>query len=353
MQSQARAFVIVTPGFPANEEDSSCLPPVQQFALSLNRQLSGIKLIVVTLQYPFADTSYLWNGIEVISIGGKNRRHLWNRITRLRALTVLEKLQSGYNLQGVLSFWCTDAALIANRFSAKNNLLHRIWIHGQDARKENKLVSKINPSPEQLIALSNFLKHEFSKNHGIEPMHVIENGISESLFPALNTNKRSIDILGVGSLIPLKNYALFIELVAEAKKSHPDLRVLIAGEGPEYAGLESQIKSLALENTVSLCGKKTHAEILKLMNDSRVFLHTSSYEGNSTVLIESLYSGCSVLSTCALSDRPVENLIVAEGKEELKSKLLDLLGRTEHDRKRILFNSMDVSAKKILALFAI
>lgn len=353
MQSQMKAFVIVTPGFPANEEDSSCLPPIQQFALSLKKQFSDIKLIAITLQYPFADTSYLWNGIEVISIGGKNRRHLWNRITRLRALTVLEKLRSGYDLKGVLSFWCTDAALIANRFSLKNNLPHYIWIHGQDARKENKLVAKIKPSSEQLIALSDFLKKEFFENHGIEPRHVIENGVSEPLFPALNTNKRHIDILGVGSLIPLKNYALFIELVADVKKNRPDLRALIAGDGPEYATLESQIKSLALENTVTLCGKKTHAEILALMNDSRVFLHTSSYEGNSTVLIESLYSGCDVVSTCALSNRPVENLSIAGTSEDLKLKVLDLLERPEHDHKRVLFNSMDASAKKIMTLFGI
>ncbi len=343
-------IILVTPGFPKNEADNACLPAFQQFALSVKNQFSQYKLIVVAFQYPFEKIEYQWNGIDVIALGGKNRSKIYRLVTWIRAYSALKKIVTHYPVIGLVSLWVTECAFVSEKFSKKFFLNHLIWIIGQDAKSSNKYVSRIKPEAEQLIAMSDFLKDEFHKNHAIAPQHVFENGITETIFPELNLKERRIDIFGAGSLIPLKNYSLFIELVAEVKKEIPNVKANIAGGGEEQKILEFLIKTLELENNIKLLGPKTHAEILALMNSSNVFLHTSNYEGNSTVLMEALYSGCKVISTCPLSHAKIEQLYVSNERDELKQKLIETLSFVDNERKRVTFNTMDRSVQRIVNL---
>ncbi len=342
--------ILVTPGFPKDEADTSCLPAFQQFALSVKNKFPENKLVIVAFQYPFERKEYRWNGIDVIALGGKNRSKIFRLIIWMRAYRALKKIVAQHRVSGLVSLWVTECALVADRIAKKHHLNHLIWIIGQDAKASNRYVSRIKPKAEQLMAMSDFLKDEFYKNHAIAPQHVFENGITESIFPELNLKERRIDIFGAGSLIPLKNYSLFIELIVEVKKAMPNVKAEIAGGGEEQRILEALIKMYNLEDNVKLLGPKTHAETLSLMNSSKVFLHTSNYEGNSTVLMEALYSGCKVISTCPLSHHKTENLYISNERDELKKKLLETLSLANASYKRVIFNTMDRSVQGIVNL---
>jgi glycosyltransferase involved in cell wall biosynthesis len=352
MHSIMGAIILITPGFPENEKDTACLPSIQQFALAIRSNFPSLELIIVSMHYPFEQREYLWNGIRVIAIGGKNKRFFWNLLTRRKTLNALKKIKSEQTIKGLISLWCTDAALMGNQFSLKYGYPHYIWIIGQDAKKDNTLVSKIKPQPEQLIAMSYFLKTEFYKNHGIIPKYTIENGINEAVFPAFNAEERSIHVLGAGSLIPLKNYSLFVELIFELKKTFPLIKSMLIGGGEQFEVLRLKIEELELQNNIQLKGAVSHFETLQFMSQSKIFLHTSTYEGNSTVLMEALYSGCSVVSTCALSERAVPHLYIRSAKKDLTSKLKELLSiENQLPPSAIIFNTMNDSAKKIIQLF--
>ena len=116
---------------------------------------------------------------------------------------------------------------------------------GQDARKNNRYVSIARLKTESLIALSDFLAEEYYKNYKIKPAHTIPPGIDIASFPA-KPKERKIDILGVGSLIPLKQFDQIIRLVAEIADSHPGVRVVICGEGPERGKLQQLIQDFHL-----------------------------------------------------------------------------------------------------------
>lgn len=345
------ALILVTPGFPKDEQDTACLPAFQQFALSIKEQFPQYRLIILSFQYPFEARYYSWKGIEVMALGGKNRNKLFRAFTWMVARTALYKIHETHNIVGIISLWMTECALVANRFARKNQLKHLIWIIGQDAKAGNSYVRRTKPEASQLIAMSDFLKDEFHKNYGIAPAHVMENGIKANAFPELNRGERTIDVFGAGSLIPLKNYSLFIELIAELKKDFPQIRAQIAGGGEEHEKLQSLIKELNLEKNVTLLGSLSHTETLLLMNQSKVFLHTSHYEGNSTVLMEALYSGCRVLSTCALSHKETQNLFVSTDRNALKQILISVLGDKEYQVSRVVFNTMDDTARRMVGLF--
>ena len=57
-------LIILSPGFAANEEDTTCLPPQQVFVKALNRNFPSLQIIILAFQYPRLKSNI--NGLEMI-----------------------------------------------------------------------------------------------------------------------------------------------------------------------------------------------------------------------------------------------------------------------------------------------
>ncbi len=350
MKNNQRVLVILTPGFPEDESDTSCLPFIQSLLRTINKDFPLIKIIVLSFQYPFSSKEYLWNNNSVISFGGKNkgkllRRSLWFRIWRK-----LKKIKDENNLIGLFSLWFGECAFIGNHFGDKYGITHRCWIAGQDARKDNKFVKKINADSEELVAISDFIADEFFRNHLIKPLHVIPNGIEKELFQN-NSYERTIGVLGAGSLIPLKRYDLFINCIAELRKTIPDIYSVIAGKGSEDFFLQNKITELKLKSNIFLTGEMAHKSLLLLMQQTKVFLHPSSYEGFSMVCLEALYAGCHVISFCKPMNKNFESWHIVKTEEEMVKKVFEILENTETQYTPVMPYSINETGKAIVQLF--
>lgn len=348
--NKKKTLVILTPGFPANEDDTTCIPSMQIFVRGLKQNRPQLNIIVVSFQYPFAASRYYWYGVEVIALAGKGRGQLFRLVTWRRVWQTLKQLHKKYELAGLLSFWIGEAAFMGNRFAKEYGLPHHIWLLGQDAKAGNHYVKQIKPEGKSLIAISDFLAKEFRINYGITPQHIIPTGIDVTLFNAQPAN-RDIDIIGVGSLIPLKQYGLFINVIKNLSSEFPNIKTIICGKGPEMEKLKKQIGKLKLENNVQLMGELSHPQILALMQRSKILLHTSEYEGYSTVLSEGLYAGCDVVSLVnAMNTRPVQHH-VPDNAEYLPVIIKDLLNDKNLRNERILVYTIQTIAAKVAALF--
>ncbi len=349
MKGNSQTLVILTPGFPKDETDSTCLPLQQSLLLTISKKYPTIQLIILSFQYPFTESLYTWNGIRVKSFGGKNKPGIQRWLLWQKIKTELRLIHEQNKIVGILSFWCGECALLGSRFAAKHRLIHRCWILGQDAKIGNKYVKRIKPYTRELIALSDFVAGEMEKNHRIRPFTIIPPGIDPGMFPS-NGSEKTIDILGAGSLIPLKRFDIFVELVAEIRKEIPLLRVAICGEGPERKKLEEQISLLGLKETIILTGELPHIELLKLMQQTKIFLHTSSYEGFGMVCLEALYAKAKVISFVKPMHEPVQNWIIADTKETMQMKILNLL-KTDTSYESVLPYKMKDCLQKIVELF--
>ena len=350
MKREPKTLVILSPGFPKDEADTSCLPSQQIFVRALNKNFPYLKIIILSFQYPFSKAVYNWYGNMVIPFGGMNkgiiaRLFLWRRLWR-----ILHELKKENNIVGLFSYWCGECALIGKYFGKRNNMKHFSWITGQDARKGNKYIPLIRPQSHELIAMSDFLAKEFYRNYGIQPARVIPNGIDPSLFQAQST-ERDITILGVGSLVPLKQYDVFINMVKEITKKIPAANAMLCGKGPQEMQLQKLIVRHQLQNNIVLTGEKTHSEILRLMQRARVFLHTSSYEGFSTVCLEALYAGCHVVSFVKPMQHDIAQWHIVHTKEQMIQKVLCLLNDAATQYDHVLAYSMDESGKSVMNLF--
>ncbi len=350
MNEKNKTLIILSPGFPENEKDTTCLPAQQSFVRSLNKHFPRLKIIVLAFEYPFKKSTYHWNANEVISFSGRNKGHffrlrLWQMVWR--KLKMIDKEE---NIIGLLSLWCTETALIGKWFAKKNKLRHYCWILGQDARKGNKMIKYIRPDSHQLIALSDSLSIEFFLNYKIHPEHIIPNGIDTSLF-FQNITEKDIDVCASGSLIFLKRYDIFIEVIKEMTRNFPTLKVILCGGGEEEDNLNTLIKKSNLENNITLTGEISHAEVMKIMQRSKLFLHTSSYEGFSSACLEALCAGGHVISFCEPMKRKINHWHIVETKKEMIGKAVQLLNNNETEFTSVAPFLIDDTAKAMMNLF--
>lgn len=343
-------LILLSPGFPENEEDSTCLPPVQKMVLALLKIHGPENLCILTLQYPFQARHYTWHGISVHALGGENKKGIRKILTWIKALRILNMYRKRYVLKGLLSFWVTETAFVAQVASRLFSVPAKFWIQGQDAKKENKYIRLIRPSSDQVLAISEFSRKEFYKNHKIYPAHLALNGILKECFPPLNLSQRNISVIGVGSLTTLKNYSLFLEVAEIVNSKIPGLTYLIAGEGYLHPALLAEAHRRGLASVLQFSGKLSHPEILNTMNKACVLLHTSSFEGSSTVIAEALYLGCSVVSTIGLSEPEPAGLEKASTKEDLAASVIHLL-REKKIPQQVLTHCLDETARTITDLF--
>jgi len=350
MKNNLPVLVILTPGFPENESDSSCLPFAQSLVKAINKDFSFVKIIVLSFQYPFTKTEYLWSGNLIIPFGGKDKGKLLRRLLWFKVWRKLKHINNENKVIGLFSLWFGESALLGNQFGKKYSIPHHCWIVGQDAKLNNKYVAKINPEPKELIAISDFIADEFFKNYLIKPLHIIPCGIEKESFQQV-TYERTIDVLGAGSLISLKRYDCFIGCIDELRKTLPRMYAVIAGKGPEDYLLRKSIIEKKLQNNLQLRGEIAHTNLLQMMQQTKVFLHPSSYEGFSMVCLEALYAGCYVISFCEPMNEYFEHWYIVDTEEDMIEKTLEILSRPDLEFKSVMPYSINETAKSIIKLY--
>ena len=288
-------ILIFTPGFPVDEQDYGCIPPLQNFVRELASQ-EGIELTVLSLHYPFEKRRYQWNGIEVIAMGGANRKYPGRLMLWRAALKLLKKLHRENPFDLIHSFWMHECGMLGNRFARKYDIPQVITLMGQDLKPPNRFVRFVDQKRAKLVALSEF-QPEREKTGIRMPDAVIPFGITDQERSWVVQESKRIDVLGVGSLISLKAYDRFISVVAMLKESYPNIKAEIIGDGVERENLQKLVNDLGLQRNISMPGHLSRKEVFRKMAQSKVFLHTSSYETQGYVFNEALLSGLPIVST--------------------------------------------------------
>jgi glycosyltransferase involved in cell wall biosynthesis len=101
-------------------------------------------------------------------------------------------------------------------------------------------------------------------------------------------------ILGVGTLIPLKDFANLIRAFARVRRTQP-ARLVILGEGDQRPHLERLARDLDVAADVDLPGFQPNPYAFMARAD--VFVVSSLVEGMPVAIIEALACGCPVVAT--------------------------------------------------------
>lgn len=140
-------------------------------------------------------------------------------------------------------------------------------------------------------------------------------------------------VIGTVSVLrPQKALQLLIRAALPLLDELPDLRVLIAGHGPEKEKLSQLIQALGVEDRVALLGYR--ADVPDILAALDVAVSSSAFEGSPLAVMEFMESACPIVATRVggvpdLIDDGVHGLLVEAGDAD---GLTDAIRRMLGDR---------------------
>jgi glycosyltransferase involved in cell wall biosynthesis len=155
----------------------------------------------------------------------------------------------------------------------------------------------------RVIAVSEYIRRMYLETGADRPEHVVtvHNGISERAAPGVGAGVRSELGLGseeplvavVGVLRPGKGHDLAVAAVEEARAEIPEIRLLIAGEGPARAEVERLASRL--DGAAVLAGHRD--DVMAVLDAADVLLHPTRADAFPTVLLQALAAGVPIVAS--------------------------------------------------------
>ena len=160
--------------------------------------------------------------------------------------------------------------------------------------------------PARLYAVSADLKrHMVAEGFPAQRLDVIYNGIAagerpkraqrESARLALGVPQDAYVVGTVGRLDPVKNLSSLLRAHGALVRDHPDARLVIVGDGPEFGALQAEAGSLGLGGAVTFTGYRS--DVRAIMPAFDVYANTSTYEGVSLTILEAMAAALPVVAT--------------------------------------------------------
>jgi glycosyltransferase involved in cell wall biosynthesis len=160
---------------------------------------------------------------------------------------------------------------------------------------------------DKIIVPSFYLK-KIITNWGIpaDKIFVVYNSFDP---PVLNEDRESLRkklnlsghvVVSAGRLVPWKGFNTLISAVLpKVLKEFPDTKLLIIGDGPDKAYLETVIAESNMKEHAILVGRKPQNELFSYIKAADVFALNTSYEGMSHQLLEVMALGTPIVTTDA------------------------------------------------------
>lgn len=183
-------------------------------------------------------------------------------------------------------------------------------LHGEDVRSATekrifRLLLKLAMNfSGKVVCVSQEMKElllEMYPDHR-EKISYISNGISSDLFHATVSKPPATDtplkIIMVGSLIPIKSIDHAVDALHRLVRERDYSIILtIVGDGYLRNELDAKIKNEKLESSVTLLGLLDHTALIDEYKKHDLLLITSKEEGRSTVVLEAMASGLTVVGS--------------------------------------------------------
>jgi colanic acid/amylovoran biosynthesis glycosyltransferase len=137
----------------------------------------------------------------------------------------------------------------------------------------------------------------FARQADWPKLRVVHCGVTPALFTPRRHEGRGTKLLFVGRLAGVKGVPVLLDVVARLTKSHPDVVLLLAGDGPDRASLEALARELGIQRHVRFLGYQSQAQVRELLAETDVFVMASFAEGVPVVLMEAMAAGVPVVTT--------------------------------------------------------
>lgn len=271
----------------------------------------------------------------------------------------------------VHAHFSTNAAAVAMLCHRLGGPRYSFTVHGPDELDDLAASSFVEKAlyAAHVVAISEYCRarlEEHLPDYLHDRIRVIRCGVDLSDYPDRPTPPpMSARLLGVGRLCPQKGQAEIPAAVAAVAARHPDISVILVGDGESRAEIEREITGTGMGGRVKLLGWRTNAEVRRRIGETRALLLPSHAEGLPIVIMEAFAMGRPVITTriagipelvdetCGWLVEPgdADGLAAAVGAAMAANKAtLAKMGR--EGRKRVVArHDIDEIAPQLIALF--
>ena len=315
---------------------------IENLILSLGETLSGEKTTCSV--YCLDDGGELLETVERMgmrTVVFKRRNGLdWGLIAALAKKFRADRLHVVHTHNVAAHFYGCMAARLARVPVVINTEHSRHYIDGHWRRRVEKwLLSHLS---DRLVAVSEELRRSSLELDRINPdkVMVISNGIDVRKFSAVSVDDalclrareeiaphiRVITI--IARLHPVKNHQLLFRALSILKISHPDICLLVVGDGAQKEALVGLTVELGLVKSVRFLGNRHDIPVILKASDLLVLCSTT--EGLPLTLLEAMAARVPVVVTsgsnrCGLIKHGVTGIACGDNPEELANAILEQL----------------------------
>ena len=158
----------------------------------------------------------------------------------------------------------------------------------------------------RIIAVSSPVRELLCTTLGFSPATTVllTNGIDTAAFASADGGARVREELGlhghrvvtcVGRLVPNKGQALLVDALGELQTTHPDVVLLLVGDGPDRDALAARAASHGVAARVVFTSRRQ--DVADVLAASNLFVLPSFAEGIPLALLEAMAAGLPVVAT--------------------------------------------------------
>ena len=173
---------------------------------------------------------------------------------------------------------------------------------------------------QHIVIPSESMKEILIRDYGLEDGYtVIPTGTD--LKPFLRSDGNSLRqsqgwqddkvIISIGRLAPEKNWETLLRAAAQVCSQHPDMRLVLIGDGPDKQSLEVLAAELGISERVSFIGRLPFEDVPTYLKAADMFSFASITETQGLVTIEAMAAGLPIVAV----DGSGTHDIVDNGKE--------------------------------------
>ena len=272
---------------------------VEKYIEDLGKIFTDVGCHVVIYQCAEQEDSDTYRGFTVKSVKGTSSEDI---------MQFIDKTEPDYN-NDILIF-ATDFMICKNRFRRCIAIQHGVaWDEAQYVRAsllgnyaamfKNCLRSirkfhRYRLCRELVCVDYNFINWYRTQVKGIDIiLHCIPNYAEVPETPAVRDDK-NLSVVFSRRLVEYRGSRLFADSMAEILKKYPNLRVTVAGKGPEEQYMRSKLESFP---HVEFTSYDAEDSIKFHSNHHIAVVPTINHEGTSLSLLEAMASGCAVVAS--------------------------------------------------------
>ncbi len=302
---------IVLPGFSASEADW-CIPALLDLVRCLSKH-RGIDLHLFPLRYPYTRQQYTVFNAFVHPIGGAHARGSARVPVLTRAIRAIRREHARTPFDLLHAFWADEPGFVTVVSAGMLRIPAVVSLAGGELAKlpeigyggqmngTNRLMTHIAMRSAVVVTAGSSYLLDLArarvKTAGLArlPLGIDLTRFAPGAKPS--TPDKSVRILNVASLVPVKDQATLLRAFAMIGEELPGACLHLAGTGPLQETLVRQAAQLGAGDRVVFHGEISHDRMSDLYRTADFCVLSSRFEAQGMVVLESAACGTPTVGT--------------------------------------------------------